>query len=226
MKAIVYNQNKEKTEEIELPKEVFDVQMNADLVHQVVVSQMANRRKVIAHTKDRSDVRGGGKKPWRQKGTGRARHGSRRSPIWKGGGVTFGPTNERVYKKEIPKKMQRKALMMVLSAKAKNNLLLVLDKISLKELKTKLMAEIMRKLLPGNTGTCLIALSRKEENIIRVVNNLSKTETIEARNLNCSDLLSSKHLIILKESIKIIKETFIKCKVQNAKCKTTAQNLK
>ncbi len=142
MKVTIYNQNKEKTEEIELPKEIFDVQMNADLVHQVVVSQMANRRKVIAHTKDRGDVRGGGKKPWRQKGTGRARHGSRRSPIWKGGGVTFGPTNERVYKKEIPKKMQRKALMMVLSAKIKSNSFLILDKINLKESKTKLMAEV------------------------------------------------------------------------------------
>jgi len=225
MKVTIYNQNKEKTEEIELPKEIFDVQMNADLVHQVVVSQMANRRKVIAHTKDRGDVRGGGKKPWRQKGTGRARHGSRRSPIWKGGGVTFGPTNERVYKKEIPKKMQRKALMMVLSAKIKSNSFLILDKINLKESKTKLMAEVMKNLSIVNE-TCLIALPKKEDKIIRVVNNISKVKTIEARNLNCLDLLNSKHLVILKESIKTIEETFIKRKVQSEKCKITTQNLK
>lgn len=223
MKVTIYNQNKEKTEEIELPKEIFDVQMNADLVHQVVVSQMANRRKVIAHTKDRGDVRGGGKKPWRQKGTGRARHGSRRSPIWKGGGVTFGPTNERVYKKEIPKKMQRKALMMVLSAKIKSNSFLILDKINLKESKTKLMAEVMKNLSIVNE-TCLIALPKKEDKIIRVVNNISKVKTIEARNLNCLDLLSFKYLIILKESIEVIEETFIKRKTQNVKRKITIKN--
>ncbi len=209
MKTIVYNQEKTKIEEIELPKEIFDVKMNSDLVHQVVVSQMSNQRKVIAHTKDRGEVRGGGKKPWRQKGTGRARHGSRRSPIWRGGGITFGPTKQRVFKKEIPKKMQRKALMMVLSAKAKNNLLLILDKIVLEKAKTKKMAEIILKLL-ATKGPCLIALPRVEKDIIRAVNNLPKIQTIEARNLNCLDLLSFKYLIMPKESIKVIEETFNK----------------
>ncbi|MBZ1348271.1 MAG: 50S ribosomal protein L4 [Candidatus Nealsonbacteria bacterium] len=209
MKTIVYNQEKTKIEEIELPKEIFDVKMNSDLVHQVVVSQMSNQRKVIAHTKDRGEVRGGGRKPWRQKGTGRARHGSRRSPIWRGGGITFGPTKQRVFKKEIPKKMQRKALMMVLSAKAKNNLLLILDKIVLEKAKTKKMAEIILKLL-ATKGPCLIALPRVEKDIIRAVNNLPKIQTIEARNLNCLDLLSFKYLIMPKESIKVIEETFNK----------------
>ncbi len=209
MKTIVYNQEKTKIEEIELPKEIFDVKMNSDLVHQVVVSQTANQRKVIAHTKDRGEVRGGGRKPWRQKGTGRARHGSRRSPIWRGGGITFGPTKQRVFKKEIPKKMQRKALMMVLSAKAKNNLLLILDKIVLEKAKTKKMAEIILKLL-ATKGPCLIALPRVEKDIIRAVNNLPKIQTIEARNLNCLDLLSFKYLIMPKESIKVIEETFNK----------------
>ena len=223
IKIPVYNQNREKVEEIELPKEIFGVKMNRDLVHQVVASQIANRRKKIACVKDRSQVRGGGRKPWRQKGTGRARHGSRRSPIWKGGGVTFGPTKERVYKKDIPKKMQRKALMMVLTAKAENNLLLILDKITLKKVKTKLMAEIMKKLLIDK-GSCLIALSRTEKDIIRTVNNLPKIQTIEDRNLNCLDLLSFKYLIILKESIKVIEEVFIKRKTQNVKRKITIKN--
>ena len=98
-----YNQKGEKVGQTLLPREIFGVEINPDLVHQVVVSQMANRRKVIAHTKTRGEVRGGGKKPWRQKGTGRARHGSIRSPIWKGGGVVFGPRKEKIFKKEIPK---------------------------------------------------------------------------------------------------------------------------
>jgi len=212
MKIDVYNQKREKVEEIELPKEIFEVPMNSDLVYQVVMTQMANQRQVIAHTKDRSEVRGGGKKPWRQKGTGRARHGSRRSPIWKGGGVTFGPTKERNFKKEINKKMKRKALMMVLSAKAKNDLLLILDKIVLEKNKTKLMAEIIKKLL--NDKSSLIALPKKEENIIRAANNLPKIQVTETRNLNCLDLLSFKYLIMPKEAIEVVKETFFNKKAK------------
>lgn len=209
MKTTVYNQQGEKIEEIELLKEIFEVPINSDLVHQVVVAQMANKRKVIAHAKDRSGVRGGGKKPWRQKGTGRARHGSIRSPLWRGGGVTFGPTKKRNFKKGIPKKMQRKALMMVLSVKVKNNLLLIVDRLNLEQPKTKVMTEIIKKLLKKQ-GSCLIALPKKEENIIRATNNLLKIQTIEARNLNCLDLLSYKHLIMPKDSIKVIEETFVR----------------
>src|SRR5262249_31682061 len=118
MKVAVYNQQGKESGDVTLPKEIFEVPMNADLVHQVFTSQSANKRQVSAHTKDRSDVRGGGKKPWRQKGTGRARAGSTRSPLWKGGGVTGGPTNEKVYAKAIPAKMRKKAVCMVLSEKA------------------------------------------------------------------------------------------------------------
>ena len=129
MKVSVYNQEGKEVGKVLLPKEIFEVKVNPDLVHQVVVCQMANRRQPIAHTKDRGEVRGGGRKPWSQKGTGRARHGSIRSPLWIGGGVTFGPRKEKIFKKKIPKKMRRKALFMVLSGKAKENLLLVLDKL-------------------------------------------------------------------------------------------------
>jgi len=142
-----YNQKGEEIGKTELPKEIFEVGLNSDLVYQVVLSQTANRRQVLAKTKDRSEVRGGGRKPWRQKGTGRARHGSIRSPIWKGGGVTFGPTTEKVFKKIIPKKMRRKALFMVLSAKAKENLILVLDKLEIEKPKTKSMIDIFEKRL-------------------------------------------------------------------------------
>src|SRR3990167_5955176 len=118
MKISIYNQAGEKTSTMNLPKEIFEIKFNADLVHQIAVSLSANKRQISAHSKTRSEVRGGGKKPWRQKGTGRARHGSIRSPLWKGGGVTFGPRKDKVYEKDVPKKMRRKALLMVLSEKA------------------------------------------------------------------------------------------------------------
>jgi large subunit ribosomal protein L4 len=210
MKVTVYNQEGKEVGTTLLPKEIFGLKVNPDLVHQVVVSQMANRRKVIAHAKGRSEVRGGGRKPWRQKGTGRARASSIRSPLWRGGGVTFGPTKERVFKKKINKKMKKKAFLMVFSAKAKNNLLLILDKLSLPEAKTKLMTKILEKLPFKNEASCLIALPQKNEMIVRVTRNIPNAQTIEARNLNVLDLLSFKYLIIPKETMKVIKETFLK----------------
>jgi len=207
MKYVIYNQEGKETGTTLLPKEIFDVKMNPDLLHQTVVSQMANRRQVLAHTKDRSEVRGGGRKPWRQKGTGRARHGSIRSPLWKGGGVTFGPTKERVFKRKINKKTKKQALSMVLSAKVKNNLLLILD-LDLKQMpaKTKQMAEIFKKL--PLKGSALIALPKIDLNFIKSTKNIPNIETIEARNLNALDLLLFKHLILPKESIKIIQNNF------------------
>ncbi|MBU0476555.1 50S ribosomal protein L4 [Patescibacteria group bacterium] len=209
----VFNQDGGKAGQTRLPKEIFEVPANSDLVHQAVVSQMANKRRVIAHTKDRGEVRGGGKKPWRQKGTGRARHGSSRSPIWRGGGITFGPTKERVFKKIIPKKMRRKALFMVLSAKAKENLIVVLEDLKVEQIKTKKMIEVIGNLKKGIkdfTGkSILIALSGVDKNVILAARNIPKVETIEARNLNCLDLLSFKYLLLSKEAIKVIKETFL-----------------
>ena len=209
MKTAVYNEKGEEVGTVLLPKEIFEVKMNSDLAHQVVVSQMANRRRVIAHTKGRGQVRGGGKKPWRQKGTGRARHGSIRSPLWRGGGVTFGPTKERVFKKEIPKKMRKKALLMVLSAKAKENLILVLDNLKIEKPNTKRVVAILKE-LPLKGKSCLLALPAYDKNIILSARNIPKTETIEARNLNALDLLSFKYLLMPKDTIKTIKETFLK----------------
>jgi len=209
MKVPVYNQKGEKLKEVLLPKEIFEVPMNSDLVHQVVVSQMANRRRIIAHTKNRGEVSGGGKKPWAQKGLGRARQGSTRSPIWRHGGVVFGPRKEKVFKKKIPKKMKRKALFMVLSAKVKNNLLVLVDKLELEKAKTKLIAEIFKKLPSRDEGT-LIALPVLEKNIILAARNLPKVQLMQAKDLNALDLLSFKYLILPKESLKTIKETFLK----------------
>ena len=214
MKLPVYNQTGEEVGTTLLPKEIFGVEVNPDLVHQVVVSQLANRRKVIAHTKGRGEVRGGGRKPWRQKGTGRARHGSIRSPLWRGGGVTFGPTKERVFKKKIPKKMRRKALFMVLSGKLKNNLLIVLDELKLEKAKTKFLTKLIEnwKLRIENfkEGSILIALPEYDRNIILAAQNLPGVNTLLAHNLNALDALSFKYLIMPKESIKVIKKIFLK----------------
>jgi len=143
MLAKTYNQQGEITGQIELPSDLFEVKINPDLVYQVVITQMANQRQGNAHTKDRGEVSGGGKKPWRQKGTGRARHASNRSPIWRHGGVVFGPRNDKIYGGKINKKMRRKALAMVLSAKLASDLLIVIDDLSLNQPKTKEMAAII-----------------------------------------------------------------------------------
>jgi len=207
MKIPVYNTEGKEVGNTLLPKEIFDVTMNSDLVHQVVVSQASNLRQGSAHTKDRSEVRGGGKKPWRQKGTGRARAGSSRSPIWKGGGVTFGPRNAKDYKKEIPKKMRRKAMFMVLTEKFKKNLIVVVEDLKLEKPKTKEMAIILNKL--PMKGSVLVALPGYEKNLILSSRNIPRTGTIEARNLSALDLLNSKYLLMPKDAIKTLKETFI-----------------
>lgn len=208
MLADTYNQQGEKVGQTRLPSEIFGVKISPDLVHQVTVSQMANRRQVLANTKGRGEVRGGGKKPWRQKGTGRARHGSIRSPLWRGGGVTFGPTKERVFKKEIPKKMRRLAAFMVLSVKLKNNQLVILDELKM-EPKTKLMRQVLQN-LPSKGASCLIALAGMDKNIILAARNLPNTKTLQAKDLNALDLLNFKYLIMPKEAVKVIKESFLK----------------
>lgn len=209
MRYPIYNQKGEEKGNILLPKEIFDVKTNPDLIHQVVVSQMANKRKVLAHTKDRSEARGGGAKPWQQKGTGRARVGSIRSPIWKGGGITFGPRKEKKIKKIIPKKIRRKALFMILTGKAKENSLIVSDKLEIEKPKTKEISKILKG-FPCQGKNCLVALANVDKNLLLAARNLPKIKIIEARNLNCLDLLSFKYLVMPKGAIKVIKETFIK----------------
>jgi len=209
MKVDVYNQKGEVSGSAVLPKEIFEVKFNADLAHQVATSLMANKRQPIAHTKNRAEVRGGGKKPWRQKGTGRARHGSNRSPIWRGGGITFGPRNDKNYQREIPKKMRRKALLMVLSEKAKNKQIIILDKFELKNAKTKEAAQLLRKLPCGSNST-FIALPNYDKKVFLASRNIKKTLIDEARNLNVLEILNHKYLLLTKDSIKTIKETFVK----------------
>ena len=207
MKTKLYNQNKEEIGEVNLPKEIFEVEVNPDLIHQVVLSQQSNRRQGSAHSRMRGEVSGGGKKPWRQKGTGRARHGSTRSPLWKGGGVTFGPRNDKNYKKTIPVKMKRKALFMVLSAKATEKMIVVVDKFNITKPQTKEMAVSLNKLIDKSA---LLVLSKMDKNLILSTRNIPKIESIQATDLNVLDLLTYKYVVISKAGIKKIKDTFVK----------------
>lgn len=190
------------------------MEINQELICQAINAQRANARKVIAYTKDRSEVRGGGKKPWRQKGTGRARHGSIRSPIWRGGGVTFGPTKERVFTQKINKKMKQKALFMALSSKVQDKECVLLDKLELNESKTKKMAEILNKLgsklKKDLNKSVLIILPSMDEKVIRAIRNIPKIKSIMANSLNVYDVLSYHYILMPKESIKIIKKTYLK----------------
>jgi len=210
MKVDTYNQTGEIVEQMDLPKEVFEEAFNSDLVHQVLVCMQSNKRQGTAHTKDRGEVRGGGKKPWRQKGTGRARHGSSRSPIWIGGGVTFGPTNERNYKKDIPVKIRKKALKCLLSQKLKDKEIFIIDDLKIEEPKTKIIADILekfsKKIKKGKFKKLLIVSDQKDDKLLRAVKNIPNIGIIEARNLNSLAVVSYKDLLITKKSIKTIKE--------------------
>lgn len=214
MKYAVFNKQGEETENILLPKEIFELKLNQDLVYQVAVSQMKNRRQSIAKTKNRGEVSGGGKKPWKQKGLGKARHGSIRSPIWRHGGVTFGPNTEKVYKRVIPRKIRRAALFMILASKARENFLILLDELEVETPKTKLIAKIIEnlklKIKDFKEGSIIIALPKLDQDLIRASRNLSGVKTVQTKELNCLDLLNSKYLLMPKESIKVIKETFLK----------------
>lgn len=196
----LYNMSGKETGSIDLPKEIFEVEINKSLINQVANLQMSNRRQGTANAKGRAEVRGGGRKPWRQKGTGRARHGSSRSPIWRGGGVTFGPTNEKDYKKKINKKLKKKALFMVLSAKAKSDSIIVLDSFDLKEAKTKIMAKALKVLKAENSA--IIAIPMKNETIWKASRNIPGISVMPASDLNVLDLLSCKKLILSAESVR------------------------
>jgi large subunit ribosomal protein L4 len=202
-----YNQNGEESGKTKLPDEVFGVEVNPTLLHQAVVVEMANARQVIAHTKGRGEVRGGGRKPWRQKGTGRARHGSRRSPIWKGGGVTFGPTKYRNFKQKINRKMKRAAYLMALSGKAKDGELIVLDALELKQPKTKDMSFVVNTLVPG-VGSAFLMLGGKNDTIERAAKNIADFKVGNAGNMQLLDVLNYKYLLITQGAVKKLEEKY------------------
>lgn len=212
MKVKAHNQDASETETVELPNSVFGLKWNPDLVYQVVTSQEANMRPKVAHAKDRAQVRGGGRKPWRQKGTGRARHGSIRSPIWKGGGVTHGPLTEKNYKKKINKKMAKAALYTVLSAKARDHEIIVLKDLNFPEAKTKYASEMFKKFgkTKGyervNKGRgVLVALPENNPGLKRTLRNLPFLGVDEVRNLNAHEVLRYKYILFPFKSLETLK---------------------
>jgi len=205
METKIYNQKGAVTGEINLPAKVFAAKWRADLVHQVVEGMRSNKRSGTADTKDRGEVRGGGKKPWKQKGTGRARHGSTRSPIWVGGGVTHGPLAEKNYKRKISKKMRAQALFSVLSKKLKDNEIIFIDSLKMSSIKTKLALEVVKNLakasgfksLPNSKKPrILAALSGRDEKTEKSFRNLPQLELVFLKNLNPLDVLNHKYLLI------------------------------
>lgn len=212
----LYNQSGEVVGKTDLPEEVFGLANNPELLVQVLQGQLANRRQVLAHTKDRSEVRGGGVKPWRQKGTGRARHGSIRSPIWKGGGVTFGPTKERNFSKKVNIKAKRKALLISLSDKVRTGQLLVVQDFSLDVPKTKTIAGMFSNLSKNLTtttkrsGSTLLVLPKNTTAIEKSTRNLPRAKAVAAAHLNLADVLQYRFLFLTEPAIAVIKETFVK----------------
>ncbi|MFH1161859.1 MAG: 50S ribosomal protein L4 [Candidatus Jorgensenbacteria bacterium] len=196
----VFNQENKKVGTVELPNTVFGVKWNPTLVQQVTVSQLANRRKPMAHTKTRGEVRGGGKKPWRQKHTGRARHGSTRSPLWAGGGVTFGPRKDRIFEKRIPIAMRRAALHAVLSKKLAEDEVRVVDTFTLTAPKTKHVAALVRSFF-GKPASVLFVPGKGEGDFFRAGRNLPKTKILHARSLNVYDCLSHHYLLLERNAI-------------------------
>lgn len=205
METEVYNLNGQVSGKMELPESIFGVAWNGDLVHQVVTAMQANARTPVAHTKTRGEVSGTGKKPWKQKGTGRARHGSRRSPIWVGGGVAHGPRNDKIYAQKINKKMKAKALFTILSEKYRKGQILFLEELKLKELKTKEASQIMEglskvenfsKIVGGKNENTYITIPAKEEILNKSFANLPTVKIEEIRNINPVELLSHRYIII------------------------------
>lgn len=215
MEANIYNQKGEVAGKLTLPERVFAAKWRSDLVHQVVEGMRSNKRAGTADTKGRGEVSGGGKKPWKQKGTGRARHGSSRSPIWVGGGVTHGPLAEKNYKKKISKKMRAQALFSVLSRKFKDGEVLFVDTLTLSKIKTKDAVTVVEKLAKASgwkdlatakKTKALVALHTRSESAEKSYRNIPALETSFIKNLNPLEVLNHKYLIIEnpEESVKFL----------------------
>ncbi|TDI85919.1 MAG: 50S ribosomal protein L4 [Chloroflexi bacterium] len=203
MKAEVFNIKGEKVNTAELPKAIFEAEIKPDLMHQAYLRQLANARLGTHKTKTRSEVAGGGRKPWRQKGTGRARHGSIRSPIWVGGGAAHKP-QPRDYSQRMPRKMRRAALRSALSVKAGDKQITVLDELNMAEPKTREMTEILKAL--AGDESALILLPAKSENVEKSVRNIPKAKVLHASYVNVRDLLHYDRLIMPIGSIEVLQK--------------------
>lgn len=214
MQVTLYNLAHKEVRKIAIPERIFAQAWNADLVHQTLVVQEANARVPLAHTKTRAEVRGGGRKPWRQKGTGRARHGSIRSPLWKGGGVTFGPRKEKIFLKKINTKMRRRAIFAVLSQKLKEGELFFIADREPRSQKAQELARSLQvffgtsaeRLLPST----LVITPEKDRGLEQASSNLKRVAILRADSLNVRDLLLRRWILIQEPSIPIIEKTYVK----------------
>jgi large subunit ribosomal protein L4 len=230
MKLNIYNQEGEIKGQKEVSDAIFAVKANPSLIHEAVTAQNANMRTVLAHTKTRSEVRGGGKKPWRQKGTGRARVGSNRSPLWIGGGIIFGPNSDRNFSQKINKKAKQKAMFIVLSDRAAGNGLVILEKLTLTDYKTKVMEQILNNIeekvfnnfkidekkksknkRTRSTGRSILFINdASDAKVISSVRNLTGVKIINLDNINVVDLLNYKNLIISDKAVDKLEKTYKK----------------
>ncbi|OPY05101.1 MAG: 50S ribosomal protein L4 [Syntrophus sp. PtaB.Bin001] len=203
--AEVFDINKNKVSEIELNEFVFGADVNDSVIYDVVKMQMASRRLGTAATKGRSDVSGGGKKPWRQKGTGRARSGTSRSPIWRGGGIVFGPV-PRDYKYKVPKKIRKNALRSVLSLKYQGQKLLVLKEIPLEEIKTKKFKEVVDRF---GLKKALFITPERNEILEKSSRNIAGIKMLRSEGINVYDVLNHEHLVIVEQAVKKLEGALI-----------------
>lgn len=207
-KVDVYNQAGKVVEKVDLDPKVFGVKLNRGLIEQAIQTILANRRQVTAHTQTKGEVRGGGRKPWKQKGTGRARHGSIRGPQWKGGGVVFGPRKNRSFAKKMNVVAKRKALLMALSDKAVSERLVVLDDLKLESPKTKLMAAVLKGLPKRKTS--LLVMPTTNMDLIKAGRNIPGLTFIRADSLNVYDIVGHQQMMVLKEALPVISKTYVK----------------
>lgn len=229
LKTKVYSQEGQETKELELNPKIFAVTPKESVLHQVAIAQMANSRESIAHTKLKSEVSGGGKKPWRQKGTGRARHGSSRSPIWVGGGITFGPRNIRNFSQKVNKKMKTKALFMCFSDKTNHSALTILDNLKLEQGKTTELVKVIKNLktvlalktkseknidksfdLKKHKLSLLIIIDKSDKLIFNAGSNLQGLKITTAGSLNVLDLLKYEKVLITEKSLAIMEKTYLR----------------
>ena len=204
-KVEVYDMQGKKVSDVELKEEVFGIEPNEAVVHSVLVNYLANQRQGTQSTKTRSEVRGGGKKPWRQKGTGRARQGSIRAPHWVGGGIALGP-KPRSYNYTVNKKEKRLAIKSMLSSKVLENELVVVENLSLKEIKTKEMARILNNLKVE--GKTVILLPEKDTMVQTAARNIEGVRTLQVGTINVYDLLKYKNLVVTEDTVKKLEEVY------------------
>ncbi len=200
----LYNTSGEQVGDLALKDEIFGVEVNESVMNDVVVMQLANRRQGTHDTKTRSEVRGGGRKPWRQKGTGRARHGTIRSPIWRGGGIVFGP-HPRDYSYSMPRKMKRLALKSALSSKVSTGDIVVLDELKLERVKTRDMVTILNNL---NVDDALLVTSENDGTVEKSARNLPNIKSLSASGINVYDILVHDKLVITKDAVAKVEEVF------------------